>query len=374
MRYWTVSVLLLGCLSCAAVKTEQSEMPLSPSALHNVSVVDQLTSDEILQNSARTHQNIYGTIYRINFGSQLVNVKTSVRETADSKTGISGDPASASVPRYFELRATSVLAGTSLVGDGEMSYSVLDSSADNMRPAMIRFGLTHRWRDLKYGADYKSVTKGFIPIAGLVADQPRDDALIWVEHGVGPFNLRGSIGESWERLTDTDLRVTRLAGATLQINRPRWGGSLTTSYGLIDQGVGANEESTVVINRLTTSYHPSNFLLLEPNFSIKDEWNQHSGVRTQTPASGFSITYTPPGNSFLLMGGTTFSRIFNSDGASDVSMHGTSAGVDWKIGKFLGPNDTLSFTFNYDRRLDRIFRANSQDGLSGMLQFKIAGF
>jgi hypothetical protein len=74
------------------------------------------------------------------------------------------------------------------------------------------------------------------------------------------------------------------------------------------------------------------------------------------------------------MGGTTFSRIFNSDGASDVSMHGTSAGVDWKIGKFLGPNDTLSFTFNYERRLDRIFRANSQDGLSGILQFKIAGF
>jgi hypothetical protein len=363
MRYWTVLVLLLGCLSCSAVKTEQS---------HNVSVVDQLTSDGMLQNSPRSHQNIYGTIYRINFGSQRVNVKTSVRETADP--GMSGDPASASVPRYFELRATSVLAGTSLVGDGEMSYSVLDSSADNMRPAMIRFGLTNRWRDLKYGADYKSVTKGFIPIAGLVADQPRDEALIWIEHGAGPFNLRGSIGESWERLTNTDLRVTRLAGATLQIKRARWGGSLTTSYGLIDQGVGTNGESTAVINRLTTSYRPSDFLLLEPNFSIKDEWNQHSGVRTQTPASGFSIIYTPPGNSFLLMGGTTFSRIFNNDGASDVSMHGASAGIDWKIGKFLGPNDTLSFTFNYDRRLDRIYRTNSQDGLSGMLQFKIAGF
>jgi hypothetical protein len=373
MRYWTFLALFLGCLSCAAVETEQSMLP-PPSTLHNLSGVDQFMSNVMLQNSARSSQNIYGNTYQISLGPQLVNVKTSVREMADPKIVINGNPASANVPRYFELRATSALAGTSLVGDGEMSYNVFDSSADNMRPAMVRIGLTNRWRDLKYGADYKSVTKGFMPIAGPMADQPRDEALIWAEHGVGPFNLRGSIGDSWERLTDTELRLTRLAGATLQINRPRWGGSLSTSYGLIDQGARTSQESAVIVNTLTTAYRPSDFLVLEPNFSVKDEWNQTTGVRTQTPASGLSLTYSPHQSAFRLSGGTFFSRIFYRDGSNDVGIHGTSAFFDWKIGKFLGRNDSLSFTLNYNRHLDYVFPSNSRDDLSSMLQFKIAGF
>ncbi|HEX9662184.1 MAG TPA: hypothetical protein VGB27_07850, partial [Candidatus Binatia bacterium] len=134
------------------------------------------------------------------------------------------------------------------------------------------------------------------------------------------------------------------------------------------------EESAVLIKRITTSYRPADFLSLEPNFTVKEEWNQSTGVRTQTPTTGLSLTYSPLQSAIRLTGGTSFSRIFNRDGSNDVSIHETSAVVDWKIGKFLGRNDTLSFTFSYDRQLDRVFRANSHDGLSSMLQFKIAGF
>jgi hypothetical protein len=337
--------------------------------------MDELSSNVALQNSLPSQQNVYRNAYQITLGPQLVNIKTSYREITEQKPSMTVDPVAANLQRYFDVRATSALQGTSLVGHGEMAYGVFNSSAEGMRPAMLRFGLSNRWRDLGYGAEYKSVTKGFMPIAGPMADQSRDEASIWAEHGLGPFRLRGTVGEFWEPLGgNADFRITRIAGATLQINRARWGGSLSSSYGLIGQGLNFNEDRAFYFNRFTTSYRPIEFLLLEPNFSLREEWNQSSGVRTQTPASGFAFSYAPRGTSFRLVGGTTFSRTFNNDGSNDVSIHGTSAGVDWRLGEFFGRNDTLSFTFNYDRQLDHLFRANSRDGLSGMLQFKIIGF
>ena len=360
------------------METEQWEIPSSlpfPPAPRNLSAMDELTSNATLQNSVRSNQNIYENRYQVNFGPQLVNIRASYRERPDLNVNLNSDPATGNIQRYFDLRATSALAGTSLVGEGEIAYSALNSFDGNMQPGMVRFGLKHRWRDLTYGADYKSIAKGFTPIAGTIADQSRDEAQVWGEHGVGPFNLRGSIGESWERLIDTvDLRVTRSATAAIQINRARWGGSFSTTYGLIEQGSGPNEESAVLIKRITTSYRPADFLSLEPTFTVKEEWNQSTGMRTQTPTSGLSLTYSLLQSGFRLTGGTSFTRIFNGDGSNDVSIHGTSAVVDWRIGNFLGRNDTLSFTFSYDRQLDRVFRANSHDGLSSMLQFKIAGF
>lgn len=242
---------------------------------------------------------------------------------------------------------------------------------------MVRLGLRNHWRGLTFGADYRSVAKGFMSTTGAIADQSREEALLWGQHGVGPFNLRGSIGESWERLIDSaDSRVTRTAATTLHINRRQWAGSLSSSYGLTGQGAALSEESRFFFNKLTTSYRPSEFLALEPNFSVKEEWNHNTGVRTQTPASGFALTYSPFGNSFRLSGGTSFSRTLNKDGyaSNDVSIHGTSAVIDWKIGNFLGRNDSLSFTINYERLLDRVVRANSHDGVSSMLQLKILGF
>jgi hypothetical protein len=377
MRHWTFLILLLGCLSCSVATTEQSETPPIFPVLSDPTVLgtEQFNVNTAVQNTARSNQNVYDNRYQVNFGPQVVNIRASYRERPDLNINLNSDPATGNIQRYFDLRATSALAGTSLVGEGEIAYSALNFFDGNMQPGMFRFGLTHRWRDFTYGADYKSIAKGFTPIAGTIADQSRDEAQIWGEHSLGPFNLRGAIGESWERVIDAaDLRVTRSAAAAIQINRARWGGSFSTSYGLIGQGSASNEENAVFIKRLTTSYRPSDFLVLEPNFSLKQEWNQSTGVRTQTPTTGLSLTYSPLQSAIRLTGGASISRIFNRDGSNDVSMHGTSAVVDWKIGKFLGRNDTLSFTFSYDRQLDHVIRANSHDGLSSMLQFKIAGF
>jgi hypothetical protein len=374
--YLSVLILVLGCLSCS-VATEHSEIaPGSPApAAFDVAAINKFSGDVALQNTPSRNQNVGANTYRVNFGPQVVTLRASYRDNADQNIPLNGNLPADSLERYFDLRATSALAGTNLLSEGEMAYNLRNSLDENMRPAMLRLGLKHGWRDLSYGADYKSVQKGFTPIGGILADQSRDEAVIWGEHGLGVLTLRGSVGESWERVANAaDFSVTRTAVTALQINRARWGGSFSTSYGLTEQGSGFNDENTVLIRKLTTSFRPNDFLLLEPNFSVKEEWNQNTGVKTQTPATGLSFTYSPFQSGFRLTGGTSFSRIFNGDETNDIRMHGTSASLDWRLGRFLGRDDSLSFSFNYNRHLDHLFRSNSHHALSSMLQFKIAGF
>jgi hypothetical protein len=375
MRYFLLLVCLLVCLSCSIAGTDhpgtspEVALPSDPMA---VTDADQFTGNVAFRDNALNSQNRLLNTYRVHFGPQVVMVRASYRGDNDAKSQSHGTPP-ASDPSYFDLRATSAVAGTSLIGEGEMAYRVSNSLDENMRPEMFRLGLKDRWRGFTYGADYKSIAKGFVGVTGVFADQSRDEALVWGEHPLGPLKLRGSITESWEHVAELpDVRVTRTAATTLQINRAGWGVSFSTSYGLIGQG--PNEDNAVLIKSLATSFRPSDFLLVEPNFSVKEEWNHSTGVRTETPSSGLQFTYSPLKSGFKLTGATSFSRTFSRDGYNDLRIHGTSAAVDWRLGKFVGQADSLSFSFNYNRQLDSVSRSNSRSGLSSMLQFKVAGF
>jgi hypothetical protein len=88
----------------------------------------------------------------------------------------------------------------------------------------------------------------------------------------------------------------------------------------------------------------------------------------------FAIVYTPFQDKFKLTGGTSFTRTLNRYALTDVMIIGTRAIMDWKIGNFLGRDDTLSFNINYNRQRDLITTGNSFDHLSGILQLKISGF
>jgi hypothetical protein len=147
-----------------------------------------------------------------------------------------------------------------------------------------------------------------------------------------------------------------------------------STYGLVDHRPGLNQETTFLTNSLIGSYRPFSFLSLSPNFSIREEWQQSTGVRTETPRTELQVAYVPFRDSFKLSGGTSFAQSFSADGLNNVRTFGTNAVMDWKLGKFLGRDDSLSFHLKYSQQLDAIFPSNSYSDVSGMLQLKITGF
>jgi hypothetical protein len=175
----------------------------------------------------------------VSFGRKLLELKASYLEKRDVPSEPSGILQDSNSRRYFNLLATSSFAGSGLTGEGELSYSPLNPVAGqcacNDWPKMLRLGLKNRWGGLAYGADYKSTDRGFVPLTGVAADQTRDEGQLWGEHSMGPFNLRGSIGESWEKLLDvSSLRVTKNATASLNLNRSQWGATFASRYEWIE--------------------------------------------------------------------------------------------------------------------------------------------
>ena len=378
MRKFYLLAALILLSSCTTARTELSQISTEPvPSSHTFAVPDPIAFSQ----TDATPKTVVpaGKTLVLSFGPKLLELKASYLEKRDASSEPNGTLQDGNSRRSLNLLATSSFADSGLTGEGELSYSPLDPVAGQCAckdwPRMLRLGLKNRWGGLSYGADYKSVDRGFVSIAGAAADQARDEGQLWGEHSFGPFNLRGSIGESWEKLLDVNsLRVTKNATASLNFNRSQWGAKFASSYEWIDAGAAPNQETTALTNALTGSYRPFDFLTVNPNFSIREERNAYTGTRTETPRTELIFAYTPVRDGFRLTGTTSFARSFGADGLNNIKTFGTTAAVDWKIGKFLGKDDYLSFNLNYNQQVGFISPGNSHNDLSGILQLRITGF
>jgi hypothetical protein len=375
LKFYLLAGLIFVCLSCSTVRPQIApERALSPAAFETLHPTDFSQGDGILKPIMPS-----GNAVVLNFGPQLLELKASYLERRDQISDLNNMLPDGTARRYLNLLATSSFGGSGLIGESEISYSSLNSLPKQCAckdwPKMLRLGLKSGWGGLSYGANYKSTDRGFVSITGVTTDQTRDEGELWGERTFGPFSIRGSMGESWEKLLDTNvLSVTRSATASLNFNRPQWGAKLASSYGWVEQGPGLNQETTVFTNALAASYRPLSFLSVNPNFSIREERNPYTRIRTETPKTELVFAYTPLRDSFTLTGATSFTQTFNDDGLNNTRIFGSRAALDWKIGKFFGTDDTLSFNLNYNQQPDLISSASSHNDLSGMLQLKITGF
>jgi hypothetical protein len=376
-QLYVLSALIFFCLSCGTTTTRVRE-GYPESVAHNSALDRPYPFDFSQAENDLKPVKPGGNTVLVNFGPKLLELKASYLEKREQMVDFNGSLQDGKLRRYLNLLGTSSLGGTGLIGEGELTYSPPDALEGECAcdwPRMFRLGLKNSWGGLTYGADYRSVDRGFVSIMGATTDQARDEGQLWAERGLGPFRVRGSVAELWEKLLDTDsYRVTRSATASFNLSRSQWGGMLASSYGLVDQGAESNQPTMVFTNTITGSYRPLSFLSFNPNFSIKEEWNQSTGIRTETPKTELMLTYAPYRDSFKLTGGTSFARTFSGDGLINLRTFGTVAAVDWKLGKFLGTDDIVSLNLNYNQQVDFISSGNSHNDVSGMIRIRVIGF
>jgi hypothetical protein len=375
--YLSEVLLLLFCLIGRTASAETPELAAQPSdspTSLQLLFLPPFSHSQGIQKSAEPVRNTF----LVNLGPKMVELKASYlerREESNNSNGLLDDGKS---QRYFDLLATSSYLDSKMIAEGELGYSALDSLKTECRcdelPRMMRLGLKHRWGDFSYGADYRSLGKGFVSITGARVDQPRDEAQLWGERILGPFKLRGSLGESWERLSDINLKLTKIAAAALNFNRPEWGGWLASSYSLTDESSDLGQEIKAFTNTFASSYRPLSGLSLGQNFSIKEERDQSTGIRTETPTAALTVVYTPLRDLLKLSGGGSYTRTLSKDRSSDVRTVGATAAMDWKIGQSMRVEEFLSFDVTYNHQLDFVSSTNSHEDLSATLRYKITGF
>ena len=377
-KFGLIAALIFFSLSCTIAQTERPQFALEPVALPAVPELSQTIhsshGDNILKPTP-----IAGKTVVVNLGPKLVQLKASYLEKREPANPLNPNPQENELRRYLNLLATSSFGVGGLTSESELAYSPVNSLPSQCAckdwPKMFRLGLKNRWAGLRYGADYKSIDRGFVSLAGVATEQDLDEGQIWGEHALGPFSIRGSIGESSEKLLDTDsLRISRGPTVAFSFNRPQWGAMLASTYRWVEQRSASDQETTVLTNTLAGSYRPFNFLSVNPNFSITEERNPYTGARIETPRTELVFAYTPAPDSFKLTGGSSFTRSFSADGLNNVRTFGTTAALDWKLGKLFGEDDVLSFNLNYNQQLDFTSSTNPHNNFSGMLQLKIVGF
>ena len=375
-----VLVALCVLAGCATLEIPESIPEAPPAPLSFATSADPLTPPRFAE-SEKSQPGLapMSKTLSVNLGLQVVNLKTSFFEKKETLDRLNGVLENGSSRRYLNVLATSQSPTGGLQTEGEFSYSMADASKAQCNceeePKMLRLSVKDRWAGFSFGADYRSLGKGFIFVTGEKVAESRDEAQLWGERSLGLFNLRGSVGESWEQFAAINpTRFTKTASAGLNFNRSAWSGGLTSSFSLVGQGADSGNDSTIFTQTLTSTYRPLSSLSLASNLSIKQERTATTGIRTDTPGAGFTILYSPLRDRLALTNTTSYTRSFGAGGLSNVGIVGLTTGINWKIGRFLATNDILSFDLNYNRQLDFLSPSASREDLTGLLQLKVIGF
>jgi hypothetical protein len=312
-----------------------------------------------------------GQTFSLGLGPKILEFKTLYLERNEENNSA---PAGAPRQRYVDVLATSSQFDGKLVGEGELAYSTLGFSTTSQEPpTMLRLGLKARWQQLSYGADYRSIERGFTLMTGARFDNGRDESQIWGEYSFGWLRVRGSLGELWEKTADDQLVLSRTAATSFNFDKAAWSGTWVSSYSLVGQGTGDDRETVVFTNALTASYRPMSFLSIEPHLSFKEELDQRTGSRTETPAVSLAIVCAPL-KDFYLSGRASYARSLTRYGLNDSSTANSAAALSWKIGKSAASERFLSFQIDYQNQLYFNSPAASQENLAATVQLKILGF
>lgn len=313
--------------------------------------------------------------FSLNLGPQMIEFKTSYLEKRQEGGLFADVPNPSNQGSYFDAIAKSSLLNGILGGEGELAYSTLGlTPTSEEAPKLMRLGLKGQWADLSYGADYRSVDHGFLFLTGDRSDQARDETQVWGEYGLGLFRLRGSLGELREQIMAANqLNLTRTGTTSLNFNRHGWSGMLYSSYSVIEQETSVSQKTLALTHGISASYRPATILTLEPNLSVKEEWDPKTGMRTETPSAALQLSSTPF-QAIQLTGRASYARGKSDDGLKDIGTVITGAALNWQLVKSPASEKLLVFQLDYNNQLDFRYRYLSQDAVTGTLQFKIIGF
>ena len=278
--------------------------------------------------------------------------------------------------RYLGITATTSQFSGKLIGEGELAYSTLGFAGvtDQQRPMMARMTLRGNWDKVGYGVLHRSLGSGFISTAGTKIANDRDENELWGEYDFKIFRLRGTLGELREMNADTNQpSLTRTAATSLNFVRSGWSALLRSSYSNNALGKIQLQESRALTNGLTLAYRPASFFSMEPNLSFKQEWDQTTGAKIDTPSAGFLLSCTPWSN-LQLIGRASYSRDMSEDSVRDASTLNTLASLNWKIGRSLGADQYLAFQVEYRNQRANPTISNSSPNITGMVRLKLLDF
>lgn len=301
-------------------------------------------------------------------------------------------------------------------GEGEVAErSTSDVSAlqdaNALRRRLLRFGLTGALDRFRYGATYRVAGEGFT----VLQDQAMRE--VWGEWTLSVVRLKTAVSERWNNLAK-DPRRPRITGvqeraslvlaprswpeislsyghsssisslepvgilpqrnfvdtleAALFYRRPRWEARFFSSYWFSSDQLHANQRTTGLAHAVSGLYRLTDALTVTPSLGLREDQQQWSGVRIETPSASLAVAYSPSAMLHLAASGS-YSRTHSSDGAIDSSVYRMTSALTWTCCETAKVRTILSFDASYTNALDAGQSFHSTEDISGLLRVQVAG-
>lgn len=295
-------------------------------------------------------------------------------------------------------------------GPAWLQGRIPDNTYDQMSDRMVRVGMTGTAGIMRYGMTYRSAGQAFL--------NGPDTAIreVWGEWKYGGTTLRSTFGQQWNnvagdaarsRLEQTYGRVgvgwskpawpsltltyarnslsstlnpigiapqrnhNHTLEAALAYNSARWNATLASSYIIGSDLLRNGAESNVKMQLFAASFHPLNTLTITPTLIYREEQQEWSGVRTDSPSASLALQYKQS-QRLLITAMGNYAGIRSSDRLIDLENLGGKGVLAWDLQQSAQWMTLISLEAGYTRQTNHATPAADMEDISGVVKVVLA--
>lgn len=305
---------------------------------------------------------------------------------------------------------TETEVANSLGGTSWLQGKIPGDTRDDASNRMVRLGLTATSGTVRYGMTYRTSGQAFF--------NGPDQALreVWGEWKSDWTTIRSTVGQlwnnvagdstrsrmeqaygrvglAWNRPAWPDLNLTytnsslsstleplgvtpqRLHNhsleAALAYNSMRWNARVASSYILSNDLLRSGAATNVKMQMLTASFRPLNTLTIAPTVTYREELQEWSGVRINSPAATLALQYQQ--SQQLLFSATgNYTSMRSSDRLIDTANVGGKGILAWNFQQSQAWATMIAFEAAYNRLTNRVTPSADTEDISGLVRFVLA--
>ena len=295
-------------------------------------------------------------------------------------------------------------------GAGWLQSRIPGDTRDDAAQRMVRLGLTGTAGSIRYGMLSRSSGQAFL--------NGPDQALreVWGEWKSGWTTLRSAIGEQWNNVAEdsTRSRLEQTYGRVgLAWKRPTWpditltyahnslnsaleplgiapqrshnhtletaltytgmgwNARLASSYILGSDLLRGGAETTVRMQMLTAAFRPLNTLTISPTLGYREEVQDWSGVRINSPSASVALQYRQS-QQVLISAMGNYAGTRSSDRLIDTELVGGKGILAWDLQRSQAWTTLISLEAGYNRMTNHVAPSANTEDISGLVRVVLA--
>jgi hypothetical protein len=159
--------------------------------------------------------------------------------------------------------------------------------------------------------------------------------------------------------------------STLAYNGMGWNARLASSYILGNDLIHGGAETTVRMQMLTAVFRPLNTLTISPTLGYREEVQDWSGARINSPSASFALQYRQS-QRLLLSAMGNYAGTRSSDRLIDTELVGGKGLLAWDLQRSQAWTTLISLEAGYNRMTNHAVPSANTEDISGLIRVVLA--